>query len=31
MLVLLPDGGSALILLGMSLSGMAVIARKFRA
>jgi hypothetical protein len=30
MLTLLPDGGSALILLGMALSGMAVIARKFR-
>jgi hypothetical protein len=30
MLTLLPDGGSALILLGMALSSMAVIARKFR-
>jgi len=30
MLTLLPDGGSALILLGMGLSSMAVIARKFR-
>ena len=31
MLTLLPDGGSALILLGMALSSMAVVARKFRA
>jgi hypothetical protein len=31
MLVLLPDGGSVLILLGMGLSGLAVFARKFRA
>lgn len=30
MLTLLPDGGSALILLGMGLSSMALIARKFR-
>jgi hypothetical protein len=30
MLTLLPDGGSALILLGMGLSGIAVCARKFR-
>jgi hypothetical protein len=30
MLTLLPDGGSALILLGMALSSMAVVARKFR-
>jgi VPDSG-CTERM motif len=31
MLTLLPDGGSALLLLGMSLSGLALISRKMRA
>lgn len=31
MLTLLPDGGSALFLLGMSLSGLALISRKMRA